>query len=72
MKQLAYPKKWTPKLAAKFCRRRLDLIDVKLDEIVGCYDMVDDGLESSISSIRDGLLLLRDAIDWNEEEGRSP
>ena len=63
---------WTPKRAHAFCRRRLDEVEMILQEIASTYDDVDQTVVYECDSIRDcGLPALRRTLDEALEEGRT-
>ena len=71
MKQPATLKIWTSKLAAKFCRARIEKANQALIEIEICYGDVDLMIVAESELIRDQMVELLDLINQAEMEERS-
>ncbi len=69
MGQPATLKKWTPKIAAKFCRARLEKANQALIEIEICYGGVDQFIVAEAERIREEFVELHDQINEAEREG---
>ena len=68
---LATPSRWTPRLAARFARVRIDRIHNALLEIAGTYGDVDNTIVMECDDIVARLDDLTRAIDEALAEGRS-
>lgn len=44
MSAIAYPKKWTPKIAQRFCEARIDKIHNVILEVAGCWGEVNNNV----------------------------
>lgn len=69
----AYPNKWTPKRAHRFCMTRIDKIRFLLEEIAGCYEDVEQGVVNEADELyRYGLTGLIEMLDYALEDGKTP
>ncbi|WP_319414388.1 hypothetical protein [uncultured Cohaesibacter sp.] len=72
MKAIVYPRKFTARSMASFCRTRISRADHAMQEISSCYGDVDLAICAAADELREQLADLERLITFAEEEGIAP